>query len=109
MLLMSAVVLPKFCCMCASSNALRHTVLMSPYACCAGDTSSSSGYEEIEAIPTAQGLRFGDLPSPSGSEFGTPRASVAPDSQMASLSQQPGSSREESDFLPRQMRGPQVC
>ena len=58
--------------MCASSNALTQTVLASARACCAGDTSSSSGYEEIEAIPTAQGLRFGDLPSPSGSEFGTP-------------------------------------
>lgn len=62
----------------------------------AGDTSSSSGYEEIEAVPTAQGLRFGDLPSPSGSEFGSPRASVLPDSQAASLSWlgQPGSTQE---------------
>lgn len=62
----------------------------------AGDTSSSSGYEEIEAVPTAQGLRFGDVPSPSGSEFGSPRASMLPDSQAASLSWlgQPGSTQE---------------
>lgn len=67
----------------------------------AGDTSSSSGYEEIEAVPTPQGLRFGDLPSPSGSEFNTPRASMAPDSHAASLSWlgQPGSTQEAMSAL----------
>lgn len=64
--------------------------------CIAGDTSSSSGYEEYEAIPTAQGLRFGDVPSPSGSEFNSPRASMMPDTRSASLSWlgQPESSRD---------------
>ena len=40
-----------------------------------GDTDSSS--EDLEAIPTRGGLRFGDSRSPSGSEFGTPRESLA--------------------------------
>ena len=73
--------------------------------CIAGDTSSSSGYEEYEAIPTAQGLRFGDVPSPSGSEFNSPRASMMPDTRSASLSWlgQPESSRDAeamSSFAP---------
>lgn len=38
-----------------------------------GDTDSSS---DFEAIPTLGGLRFRDTPSPSGSEFNTPPASL---------------------------------
>ena len=39
----------------------------------AGDTDSSS---DFEMVPTMRGLRFRDQPSPSGSEFNTPRASM---------------------------------
>ena len=39
----------------------------------AGDTDSSS---DFESIPTIGGLRFQDTPSPSGSEFNTPVASL---------------------------------
>ena len=59
------------------SDSAMHAVPAGYSATCvcptAGDTDSSS---DFEAIPTIGGLKFRDTPSPSGSEFNTPPASL---------------------------------